>query len=642
MGRHAAGEGFLSGFVRYGHVDEFHAFTQGENQFNDFQARVSALDMQGRPCHWIDKRNQDKIADIGALHLPFPGLDDFAWARRQGGKGAAAWSLTGVNHTIASERVMDSLGRLLMAPVYPWDALVCTSRASRAAILKILENNRDWIRERTGGDPGIPLQLPVIPLGVDCQAFTDNPDRDGLRDEIRQQLNIGDDDVVVLFVGRFSYHAKAHPVPMYTALEEAAKRTGKTVHLIEAGWFPNKKIEEDFNEAASRLMPSVNRIVLDGRKADVRWNIWFAADIFSSLSDNIQETFGLTPIEAMAAGLPVIATDWDGYRDTVRHGEDGILVPTITPPPGAGITLPYDHSLTQAETDKAYNLYCGVNSQITAVDVRLAIEAFTSLIGNAEMRKSMGQAGQARARQIYDWKNIIAQYQTLWGDLAKIRRDAQSKGVGKVQPGTPAIPLRDASFALFESYPSGILIKESLVSLADGFSPEKARATTGLAMNRIAKAYLLPTEQVNKLLSLLDDKGTMTVGDLAALHHWSSGAYLMRTLVWLAKLGLVSLNKLARVKPLEPKPVTRRVGTSLGGKEAKSKPAPKKTPVRKAAAKKPAARKPAAKKTATQKPAAKKPAAKKTTAKTLGGKATSSQAKKTTTPRKPRTTKSKT
>ena len=38
-------------------------------------------------------------------------------------------------------------------------------------------------------------------------------------------------------------------------------------------------------------------------------------DIFVSLSDNIQETFGLTPLEGMASGLPVVATDWNGYRD---------------------------------------------------------------------------------------------------------------------------------------------------------------------------------------------------------------------------------------------------------------------------------------------------------------------------------------
>ena len=66
---------------------------------------------------------------------------------------------------------------------------------------------------------------------------------------------------------------------------------------------------------------------VDGRPADTRFSIWSVADIFISFSDNIQETFGLTPVEAMAAGLPSVVTDWDGYRDTVRHGIDQHFVP---------------------------------------------------------------------------------------------------------------------------------------------------------------------------------------------------------------------------------------------------------------------------------------------------------------------------
>ena len=56
---------------------------------------------------------------------------------------------------------------------------------------------------------------------------------------------------------------------------------------------------------------------MDGRVPGVSQTAYAAADIFVSLSDNIQETFGLTPVEAMAAGLPVVASDWDGYRETI-------------------------------------------------------------------------------------------------------------------------------------------------------------------------------------------------------------------------------------------------------------------------------------------------------------------------------------
>ena len=53
-----------------------------------------------------------------------------------------------------------------------------------------------------------------------------------------------------------------------------------------------------------------------------------AADLFVTVSDNLQETYGLTVIEAMASGLPVVAAGWNGYQETVRHGETGFLVPT--------------------------------------------------------------------------------------------------------------------------------------------------------------------------------------------------------------------------------------------------------------------------------------------------------------------------
>jgi hypothetical protein len=45
------------------------------------------------------------------------------------------------------------------------------------------------------------------------------------RRQLRQELGISPDDIVVLFVGRLTFSAKAHPVPMYLALEGAAQQT---------------------------------------------------------------------------------------------------------------------------------------------------------------------------------------------------------------------------------------------------------------------------------------------------------------------------------------------------------------------------------------------------------------------------------
>ena len=61
---------------------------------------------------------------------------------------------------------------------------------------------------------------------------------------------------------------------------------------------------------------------------DERNTVYASADIFVSLADNPQETFGLAPLEAMATGLPVVLSDWNGYRDLVEHGHSGYLIPT--------------------------------------------------------------------------------------------------------------------------------------------------------------------------------------------------------------------------------------------------------------------------------------------------------------------------
>jgi len=131
--------------------------------------------------------------------------------------------------------------------------------------------------------------------------------------------------------------------------------------------------------------------------------------VFVSPADSLQETFGITLIEAMATGRPVIASDWNGYRDIVVHGETGILVPTMMPK--------YSRHFDDVR-GSGYMHTSDLLSATTIVDVPSLISAIEALLGSAELRFSMGSAGQRRARALYDWPVVVGQYEQVWDDSA--------------------------------------------------------------------------------------------------------------------------------------------------------------------------------------------------------------------------------
>jgi len=87
--------------------------------------------------------------------------------------------------------------------------------------------------------------LPVIPLGVDVGCFSAIDPAAGK--SFRAAQGIAEDSFVALFLGRLSYHTKAHPTPFYRALEMLAARIGRPVTLIEAGWYYNPETEAAFD-----------------------------------------------------------------------------------------------------------------------------------------------------------------------------------------------------------------------------------------------------------------------------------------------------------------------------------------------------------------------------------------------------------
>lgn len=497
-GRHSAGNGYFRAHLAALAGETIHA-SGHPSQKGPFEAFARALDPASKP-NWIAPENIAGIAAVGTVMLPAPGLVEPS--RLRGRLGDAAYSLVGVTHTTASHRILDALADVVAAPAMPWDAIICTSKAVRATVETVFVGAREELSQRVGANVSPPLpQLPVIPLGIHTADFEAGADE---RAAARAALGLEPEDVLLMFVGRLAFHAKAHPHAMYRAAERVARKSGKRLVLLQCGWFANDHIRDAFVEGAATWCPSVRALFNDGRQPDERRRAFAAADIFVSLSDNIQETYGLTPVEAMAAGLPCLVTDWDGYRDTVRDGVDGFAVPTLMPaaPFTEGLALLHEAEAT------SYDIYCGQSSLTVALDLARLEQALGALVGDASLRWLMGEAGRRRAREIFDWKPVFRRYQALWGELGAIRRDLGPK-LARPPRGT----IRRADPArLFATYPTGFLDGATRIAPAAD-APDLAL----IARDRMFAPPLtpIPLARAMALAETVAKSGATSLADLA-------------------------------------------------------------------------------------------------------------------------------
>ena len=526
MGRQSAGKAFMRGVARTWPKAELHGFGQGTEATKAMYRQLAADGFDGQ-LKWIEVPNWAALGDVGTLYYPSPVAKDFTFSRNA--FNPASFSVMGVTFTLSSNGAMDQVADLVLPPFKPWDAMICISQAALDFTTRLQDEMKAWWSAQTGATRFNTPQLPVIALGIDCPSFT--PDAK-LRETARTALQLQANEVAFLFSGRLSFHAKANPAPMYQALEQAAQHA--SVVCIEAGVFPNEAIRAGFQAAQKALAPSVRFIWVDGQDELRYRQAWQAADAFVSLSDNIQETFGLTPVEAMAAGLPVVVSDWNGYKDTVRDGIDGFRVPTILPPARVGADLAMRHALGL----DTYDFYIGRASLATVIAPTALAQACVALASQPELRERMGAAGLARATQDFDWPVILQRYAQLADELSKIRLDAGP------QAPEPWVQRADP-FARFGHFPTHTLVGNAMV-LAQPSAQARLADLLSLAMSSYAfDASLLPRETIVALLSLLDKNGRQTVNELLVAAGVATPVGV-RCLMWLWKFDLV---KVASVPP---------------------------------------------------------------------------------------------
>ena len=472
---------------------------------------------------------QQTAAEAGALLRGQPDLYDLAWLRRRT-VGDSAYSLLGLVHTIAPPAMRQIIAMASVAPVHPWDAVICTSPSVRDALSKMFDGWGAHLAARTGGAPPPRPALRVVPLGVDTARFAGFADRPQARAKIRARLGLADADVLVLWVGRLSFFEKAFPQPMFKAVQQAARDSGMKLHLALAGWFPVPEDRPRYEEAAAAHAPDVPLHILDGNDRALLGELWAGADIFLSLVDNIQETFGITPLEAMAAGLPVVASDWDGYRATVRDGVEGVLIPTLGGPhSGYGATMVQRHVLGTA----TYQAYVGEVAQYTAVHVGRAAQAIGELARSPELRRRMGAAGRERVRTTFAWPVVARLFHDLVDQMAEIRQAAPQGA-----PHPPADPVRGDPFLDFAGFPSQVLTPDTPMAAAAGASGADVLALTG-ALDTAFPGLRATPDECAQALDLLASGQARSGRDVLIRFPIERRRAVELGLAWMAKLGLI-------------------------------------------------------------------------------------------------------
>jgi D-inositol-3-phosphate glycosyltransferase len=358
--------------------------------------------------------------------------------------GKAQSPVVGVTHSLKYIEQLVISEALLVPPAKPFDALICTSLAARSVVKEFITLAREGLFRSGVDDPGrsLTVKLPVIPLGVDTSSLS--PARSSVD---RQALGIRGSGPVVLYLGRFSTAGKADLLPLLLAFHRS-RRLHPDARLVLAGDDTQHKIASSLRTAVAQIGCGDEVVVVENPSQAQKSALFGCADVFVSPADNLQETFGLTLLEAMAAALPVIASDWSGYRDIVLHQQTGLLVPTVLPQ--------YSHPAAPTL------LACvdGLNDPIAAttiVEVGPLSDAICLLLGTPELREKFGQAGRRRAVEYFDWRVIIRRYEALWDELAEEGAAARF-GVSR--------SLFDYGHT-FRMYPTSLLDGETEVELAE-------------------------------------------------------------------------------------------------------------------------------------------------------------------------------
>ena len=193
------------------------------------------------------------------------------------------------------------------------------------------------------------------------------------KDQIRTKYGLIQNDIILCNLGMYNIQKSQEYLiqAMPSILEHH-----NNVKLLLVGWGER----ENILRKNILLLGLEDHVVLTGKKERREvFEILSVADVY--VSSSLWEGLPIALLEAMAFGIPVVATDVIGNREAVSHNESGLLVPTQNP-----------------------------------LDLGQAI---LSLTGNPELEKNMGEAGRKRVADRFRKDEFIREHEKFYLNILR-------------------------------------------------------------------------------------------------------------------------------------------------------------------------------------------------------------------------------
>jgi len=256
-----------------------------------------------------------------------------------------------------------------------------------------------YIRDGLSGE-----NIEVLPEGIDTDAFIPRDKTDPKVACIREALGVAHNEIMILTVGGDAATKGAQEVMQALAIIDAKAPPWKYVCKV---WAQPRTLQQNLMDLQLANSLGIEKKVIYVTNVVSRNFMPYlmdACDIYAAPSR--LEGFGLSQVEAGASGKPVLGINAMGMLDTLVHGETAFL---------AGIaTEIVMRETTVGEESGREPGHRVVFENPRTVDYRASIpdtaNYLTDLMGNAELRRKMGEAGRKRVVENYDYRFIAKKF----------------------------------------------------------------------------------------------------------------------------------------------------------------------------------------------------------------------------------------